>query len=170
MALRSEEFNHQSPYHLGIDIWPYGVSPNDACDSDTGANARQNFPVLTSAIGVGGNTTITGTLNSTPNQTFTIDFYSNAVCDTNGYGEGKTYLGSTTVSTGASCNSRFTAIFPVQLTTELMITATGTAPRNTRNLSLQESLRQALAELCSTSTMSTSECHCTLKDLQGVRH
>ena len=122
----------------GIEISPEGVSSNDSCDQDSGANNNQNFPVLTSASSSGGgNTTITGTLNSTPNRTFTIDFYSNAVCDTNGYGQGKTYLASTTVITGASCNSgTFTAILPVQLTTELMITATTTdAAGNTSEFS-----------------------------------
>src|SRR3712207_7724872 len=47
----------------------------------------------------GGNTTITGTLNSTPNTNFLIHFYSNAACDASGSGEGQTYLGNALVTT-----------------------------------------------------------------------
>ena len=95
---------------LCIDLGTSGVRQNDpnpaSCpaDADTGANNLQNFPVLTSSSTSGGNTTITGTLNSTGDAQFTIDFYSSAVCDPSGYGEGKTYLGST-ISRRGNCNA-----------------------------------------------------------------
>jgi len=57
------------------------VTPNDLCDGDTGANNLQDFPVLTSLSSSAGNTTIQGTLNSSPNTTFTIEFFSNAAPD-----------------------------------------------------------------------------------------
>ena len=44
---------------LGIEIAPFGVTPNDAGDGDAGANNLQNFPVLTAAVGG-----VDGTLNS----------------------------------------------------------------------------------------------------------
>jgi CSLREA domain-containing protein len=83
---------------LGIDLAPDGVTPNDANDPDTGANNLQNFPIITEAL-VGGTNTIKGTLNSTPGQTFTIDFYDSPTCDGSGNGEGKVYLGSTITTT-----------------------------------------------------------------------
>src|SRR6185436_13294448 len=49
---------------LAIDLDGDGVTPNDygVNDADSGANFRQNYPVITSATSVGGVTTIKGTL------------------------------------------------------------------------------------------------------------
>jgi CSLREA domain-containing protein len=103
---------------LGIDLGADGVTANDGDnlgtapidpDSDTGPNNLQNFPIITSALVTGSTKTITGTLNSTVGDVFTIDFYVNASCDTSGNGEGKIYLGSvTTDATDATGNVSFT--------------------------------------------------------------
>ena len=114
---------------LGIDLDLFGfthvgVLPNDPGDGDTGSNNFQNFPVLTSAT-TGG---VEGTLNSTPNTTFRLEFFANSVCDPSGFGEGETFLGSTTSTTDGSGNTNFTAIFPVPLGD--IVTATATDPNN----------------------------------------
>src|SRR5206468_2007909 len=83
---------------LGIDLGPDGVTPNDSCDTDTGANLRQNFPVLTSAASGPTMTSVSGTLNSTANGIFLLQFYANAGSTVSGYGEGQTYLGSAYVT------------------------------------------------------------------------
>ena len=129
---------------LGIDLAPFGVSPNDVQDPDPGSNNLQNFPFLCTAASVGGNTTITGTFNSTPNTPgYTIEFFSNPAnpgCDASGNGEGKTFLGSTTldtdasgnVGTGAACTGggigNFAVTLPVTVTVGDFITATATDP------------------------------------------
>src|SRR5262249_46496569 len=84
---------------LGIDLIGNGPTPNDPCDTDTGPNNLQNFPVLTGASSVGGSTSIQGTLNSSPNRSFRIEFFSSPACDPTGFGEGQTLLGSVDVST-----------------------------------------------------------------------
>ena len=70
---------------LGINLGPFAVAANDAGDGDAGENNHQNFPVLAAAPGG-----VQGTLNSTPNGTFTIHYYGNAACDSSGNGEGQT--------------------------------------------------------------------------------
>jgi len=60
---------------LGIDLGNDGVSPNDSGDTDTGPNNLQNFPVLTSATFDNGNINIQGVLNSSPNASFSIEFF-----------------------------------------------------------------------------------------------
>ena len=84
---------------LGIDLLPAGVTPNDAGDADTGPNNLLNFPVLTAVTGG-----VQGTLNSTPNGTFRIEFFRNLTCDASGNGEGATFLGTTTVTTDVTGN------------------------------------------------------------------
>jgi titin len=114
---------------LGIDLYAgaFGVTPNDPCDADTGANNLQNFPVLTSVSSSGGSTAIQGTLNSTPNTTFTLEFFANAAADPSGFGEGQTFIGSTTVTTDGNCNASFafTTLIPFS---GQFITATATGP------------------------------------------
>ena len=98
---------------LGIDLEDDGVTPNDLGDGDTGANTLQNFPVLTSASTGGGNTTIDGSLNSTANMSFYIEFFASATADPSGYGEGQTFLGFTDVTTDNNGNVTFSAVLPV---------------------------------------------------------
>ena len=115
---------------LGIDISPSGVTPNDAGDADGGPNNRQNFPLITSVVSTASQTTITGTLNSTPNTTFIVDFYANAVCDASGNGEGaKPFaLNPAPVITDANGNATFNVIVPTSLPTGRVLTATATDP------------------------------------------
>ena len=113
---------------LGIDLRPAGLTSNDSGDSDTGANNLQNYPVLSSATTNNTATTITGTLNSTANVTFTVDFYGNEVCDASGNGEGQYYLGSDTVVTDGSGDVSFVKVFPLGAVDNPILTATATDP------------------------------------------
>ena len=92
---------------LGIDLGDDGVTPNDPQDPDPGPNNFQNFPVLTSVTLSGSTATISGTLNSTPNSTFALDFFASQIWDPTHFGEGQKYLGSATVTTDAAGNASF---------------------------------------------------------------
>jgi uncharacterized repeat protein (TIGR01451 family) len=112
---------------LGIDLAPAGVTPNDTGDPDTGANNKQNFPIITAANGVsGGGVNVVGTLNSNASATFTLHFYSNASCDSSGNGEGQTLLGSGAVTTNASGNATFNFNLTGSASLGQSITATAT--------------------------------------------
>src|SRR5206468_1666339 len=66
---------------LGIDLGALGVTANDPNDGDTGPNNLQNYPVLASAILNAGTTAVVGTLNSTANTQFRVEFFANTACD-----------------------------------------------------------------------------------------
>jgi len=97
---------------LGIDLGsagnPDGVTPNDAGDADTGANDRQNFPLI-SSVTYGANTTVSGRLHSTASTTFDLDFYSNPACSNfpREFLQGVTYLGTSPVTTDGAGNAAF---------------------------------------------------------------
>ena len=114
--------------NLGIDLGAIGITANDTDDPDTGANNLQNFPIISFATNSGNSVTVAGSLNSTPNTTFTIDFYSNPTCDSSGNGEGQTYIGSTNVTTNGGGNVAFNQTFNVTIPLNHRVTATATDP------------------------------------------
>ncbi|MEW6130617.1 MAG: C25 family cysteine peptidase [Acidobacteriota bacterium] len=109
---------------IGIDLGGLGLTANDNCDTDTGANGLQNFPILTSAGNDAGTTLIAGSLNSTASASFTLDFYANPSCDASGNGEGKTYIGSFPVNTDATCATSFAVTLPIAVAVGQTITTT----------------------------------------------
>ncbi len=114
---------------LGIDLNNNGVTENDPGsppDQDSGANGLQNFPVLNSASAMDGETFVDGTLESTPNTDFRIEFFANTECDPTLHGEGEQFLGFELVSTDNEGNAIFVATLPVEASTEEFITATAT--------------------------------------------
>ncbi|MEW6049744.1 MAG: hypothetical protein AB1644_01595 [Candidatus Zixiibacteriota bacterium] len=80
---------------IGIDHQHNGVGINDLGDLDTGPNEELNYPVITSAVYAAAGTPIIGTLgiDTDPTQA-TVEVFK-AALDPTGFGEGKTYLGST---------------------------------------------------------------------------
>jgi hypothetical protein len=78
---------------MNIDLGGDGPTANDALDADSGANGLQNHPVLTAADG----TTITGSMDGTPNELHRIEFFIGADC----YSPVK-YLGYQEVTTDGS--------------------------------------------------------------------
>jgi trimeric autotransporter adhesin len=135
---------------LGIDIvnntnnglGPNGDGPNTndggtADDADTGPNDLQNFPTITSATTSSGtgDTKIDAFLDTVVSTQFLIRFYSNPR-DT---GEGKTFIGDTTVTTnsnGIVSVNDFVATKTVPVGQSITATATKVvAPRNTSEFS-----------------------------------
>jgi CSLREA domain-containing protein len=162
--------NGTTANHLGIDLGGDGVTTNDSQDADTGANNLQNFPVITSALRTGSTKTITGTLNSTPHQTFIIDFYASPSCDTSGNGEGQTYLGSlTTAETNDGGDVQFT-FHPTSLNVGDVVTATATATDPSVVGSTSEFSQCVTTVAGSAGTVQFSQSSYTAAEPDGVAH
>jgi hypothetical protein len=118
---------------LGVDLDQVGgsgnMTPNDLDDADMGPNLLQNFPLISSVVSAGGDTTIHGRLNSTPSSQFTIDFYANDAClgRPQDFYEGKQYIGSAPVTTDAGGDASFDAVLSgVTVSSNQVVTATAT--------------------------------------------
>ncbi len=122
--------NALSATALGIDLGNNGINGNDSCDGDAGANLSQNFPVLTNALSAGVATRIEGSLNSSANGTFLLQFYANTAKAVSDCGEGRTYLGSTNVTTDGSCRANFNVVLPVGVPAGQFISSTASDANN----------------------------------------
>ncbi len=121
---------------LGIDLDPIGVNPNTPGGPHLGPNNHQNFPVVASATSDGSQTIIQGSLNSTANTTFRLEFFSNPSCDPSGFGQGQTFVGSTTAATDDNGDASFSLTFPTAVAIGQLVTATATdAGNNTSEFS-----------------------------------
>jgi len=110
---------------LAIDIGNNGVTSNDLNDIDTGPNALQNFPEISSIVINGSNTEVNATLNSEPNTDYRIEFFLVSSTDVSGHGEGETYLGFVNTNTNSSGNTSFSKTFNSLFTGEyICLTAT----------------------------------------------
>ena len=128
---------------LGIDLSPSGVTANNddtAASEQARPNRGRNFPVLASAATSGSSIVINGTLDSLPSTPFLIEFFDNDAIDAaaggdNSHGEGKTYIGSTVVTTNASGDATFAVTLAVSVAAGHFITATSTNDLNTSEFS-----------------------------------
>jgi hypothetical protein len=109
---------------LGIDLGGTGVPlQNSPGGPHTGPNDLQNYPVLNPYVIPG---TLSGTLNSTPQGTFHLEFFANATADPSGHGQGRHLLGTLAVATGASGDGFFTFSY-TPIPGEPFLTATATS-------------------------------------------
>ncbi len=115
-----------SNYTIGIELNGNGFDTNDAGDADGGANSTQNYPVLTSVSTSSGSTNVAGTLNSTSNTSFRVEFFSNPGSNPSTRRQGKTFLGFVNVTTDPSGNASVNTSFNPPVSTTLGITATAT--------------------------------------------
>lgn len=105
-----------------IDI---GDPTNDPCDTDSGPNNSQNFPVVTVAQFTNQAAHVAGTLNSKPNTNFRIEVFALP----GSLSERAVYLGHTMATTDSACNTNFQltvsqTIFPVWFSYRIVASAT----------------------------------------------
>ena len=110
---------------IGINLGADGVTANDPGDVDTGPNNLQNYPVLTRVMSYPSSLTIQGTLNSTPNTAFTLEFFASPAGSSR---QGKTYLGTCPTTTDSAGNAHFTCPLPKTVAPGDVVNATATDP------------------------------------------
>ena len=121
---------------IGIDLTspPFrngnGVTVNDPDDSDLGPNNVQNFPIISTIAASASDVHITGTLTSTPDTLFDLEFYDNPGCTPRprDFLQGETYLGTSQVTTDGSGHALFDVTLLLTTTEGLGVTATATDP------------------------------------------
>lgn len=124
-------FGDAFPIDLGSD----GRTANDSDDIDGGPNGLQNFPVITGASIGGGSISVSGTLDSLPNATYTIDFYTARGCPVITRPAPRDSIGSATVSTNSAGTATFSTSFSTALTPLQVQTLTAIATDSLGNSS-----------------------------------
>lgn len=123
---------HNNLYHdnqgLSIDLGNDGLTANDPLDLDEGANLLQNRPVLAQVYRTPGSIYLRGSIDSTPNTTFTFSVYANPACHASGYGEGHTLFHQTTLTTNAYGQLSFLVTLDAAQTPDLYLAAVLTDP------------------------------------------
>lgn len=138
----------KSPVYQSIDLAGdglWGVTQNDFKDVDTGPNNLQNYPVISNAVRTNAGTQITGTFNSTPNRTFTLEFFASDALESSGYGPGERPLGSINVTTNSNGDANFTANVGGAIGGWITSTATDTVTKDTSEFSAGSSVPNGLA-------------------------
>ncbi|HEX8176164.1 MAG TPA: Calx-beta domain-containing protein [Pyrinomonadaceae bacterium] len=118
---------------LGLNVVTpndYGATQNDPSDADIGPNNLQNYPEITSVAANGGDTIIDGILRSEANKSYRIELFSNTSCDVTGYGQGKSFVAATSVTTDSSGNANFNFTVPTANIAGAIFTATATDPNH----------------------------------------
>lgn len=106
-----------------------------------GIDNLQNFPEITSAKTSGG---ISGTLDSTPDQSFSVQCFATGGGGASEHGEGRTLLGNTQVTTDAEGNATFDCAPSVPDTVQAVsATATNEATGGTSEFSANHAVEQA---------------------------
>lgn len=127
----------------GNDVTGDGVTANDAGDTDGGANNLQNYPRLDAAVPTAAGLRVDGSLHSTPNTEFVVQFFSQPsvggpelrpCVQDSGHGEGRTVLGQTRVTTNSEGDARFSSVVRSTGAND-WISATATGNENTSEFS-----------------------------------
>ncbi|MDR3621387.1 MAG: Calx-beta domain-containing protein [Paludisphaera borealis] len=105
VTILSNSIHHNA--NLGINFGD-GPTLNHPTVHGPGPNNWQNYPILSTAQSDGQSTLASGTLSGGTSQSYTIQFFWSDLPDPSGFGQGKLYLGSISVTTDASGAATFT--------------------------------------------------------------
>ncbi len=95
-----------------------------------GGNDIQEPPSLSQAVWATSSVTVAGALVSEAETPYVIEFFINDACDPSGFGEGRRYLGDTTVVTASNGVASFGLSIGAYVKVGEFVTATATDPEN----------------------------------------
>jgi titin len=113
--------------HLGIDLGGTDTVLANDSHGHSGPNNFEDFPVLTPVRTSGTSRTAFGSLDSTPNTSFRIEFFANCANDPSGFGQGQVYLGFMNATTDATGHASFDFSWTAD-PAHLFVTSTATDP------------------------------------------
>ena len=113
------------PFKQNKTVDPNSIIGNDGPGIYTDGTYNGS-PDVTSATVSNGNMTIQGTLSSTPNSSFILEFFGDENAVTPGDEQGEVFLGTITVTTDANGNAAFAPTFNSVYGNYVSATATGT--------------------------------------------
>ncbi|MPM51787.1 hypothetical protein SDC9_98538 [bioreactor metagenome] len=122
---------------LGIDLYPQGVTDNDAGDGDAGANQLMNFPVLDSASFDAGSetTTVYGHIDNPLAQFCRVELFGSCG-DASNHGQANEYLGTVTPLSGGSFSFVISAVLAWNFVTATATDSSGNTSEFALNLEL----------------------------------
>jgi len=91
-----------------------------------GGNNDQAAPAISAAFPSGDGTDIEGTLTSTPNTIFTLEFFSNQVCNPSGFGEAQSFVDTLRVTTDGTGVAVIAAVLRQYVSPGQFLTGTAT--------------------------------------------
>src|SRR5262249_30598849 len=110
---------------LGIDLGGSGANlPNDSL-GHSGPNNYEDYPVLTQLSTSDVSSTLSVSLDSTPNTNFRIEFFADSGADPSGVDQGEVYLGFVEATTDAGGHAVFEYTYDID-SVHPFLTATAT--------------------------------------------
>jgi parallel beta-helix repeat protein len=141
---------------VGIDLNADGITPNDS-EGHVGANNLQNFPVIGAITRYASGALVSGTLDSAPSSTFTLEFFTSSTADPSGFGQGQLYAGSALVTTDSAGHGTFSTMITNLVAGQSVLSATATdSAGNTSEFALTAMIPATITQLATTTTLSSS--------------
>lgn len=113
---------------MEIDLGNNFADTNDTLDVDAGPNGFTNKPELTALTLASTNFIVGGTLSAEASKSYRIELFAAALRDASGFGGAQKFLGSFSITTGATGQATFSRTVTAVVDYGWVVTATATDP------------------------------------------